>query len=111
MKTLDKLIARSGNQCELCEAKSSLPIYDVPPTASNLSDREILVCETCLNQIEKKEELDANHWQSLSTAMWNENLPVQVVSWRMLNRFRNDRWNNRSRNCFNNSLVISNFFF
>lgn len=92
MKTLDKLTTRSGNQCELCAATENLSIYDVPPTASNLSDREILTCETCLNQIEKKEELNANHWQCLSTSMWNENLPVQVVSWRMLNRFRNESW-------------------
>jgi len=92
MKTLDKLTERSGNQCELCAATDNLSIYDVPPTASNLSDREILACETCLNQIEKKEELNANHWQCLSTSMWNENLPVQVVSWRMLNRFRNESW-------------------
>ena len=92
MKTLDRLVARSGNQCELCESKDNLSIYDVPPTASNLADREILACETCLNQIEKRKELDANHWQVLSTSMWNENVPVQVVSWRMLNRFRNESW-------------------
>lgn len=92
MKALDKLKERSGNQCELCSATEHLSIYDVPPTASNLSDREILACETCLNQIEKKEELNANHWQCLSTSMWNENIPVQVVSWRMLNRFRNESW-------------------
>lgn len=92
MKTLDKLKERSGTQCELCSATEHLSIYDVPPTASNLSDREILACETCLNQIEKKEELNANHWQCLSTSMWNENIPVQVVSWRMLNRFRNESW-------------------
>ena len=92
MKTLDKLVARSGNQCELCESKENLTIYDVPPSASNLPDREILACEKCTNQIEKREELDANHWQCLSTSMWNENIPVQVVSWRMLNRFRNDSW-------------------
>lgn len=92
MKTLDKLVARSGNKCELCEAKGNLSIYDVPPTASNLADREILSCTTCLDQIDKKAELDANHWQCLSTSMWNENAPVQVVSWRMLNRFRNESW-------------------
>lgn len=92
MKTLDKLIARSGNQCELCESKENLSVYDVPPSASNLADREILACEKCLNQIEKREELDANHWQCLSRSMWNENVPVQVVSWRMLNRFRNESW-------------------
>lgn len=92
MKTLDLLVARSGNRCELCEAKENLSIYDVPPTASNLANREILACATCIEQIEKRAELDANHWQCLSSSMWNEHAPVQVVSWRMLNRFRNESW-------------------
>lgn len=92
MKTLEILKERSGNQCELCASTDNLSIYDVPPTASNLANREILACETCLDQIEKRAELDANHWQCLSTSMWNENIPVQVVSWRMLNRFRNESW-------------------
>ncbi|MDN3706759.1 PhnA domain-containing protein [Myroides ceti] len=92
MKTEEKLKTRSGNQCELCESKSGLSVYDVPPTASNLADREIYICTTCLSQIEKKEAPDANHWQCLSTAMWSEVPAVQVVSWRMLNRFRNESW-------------------
>lgn len=92
MKIEEKLAARSGNICELCEGSSSLNVYDVPPTASNLPNREIYICNTCLNQIEKKEELDANHWKCLSSAMWSEVLPVQVVSWRILNRFRNESW-------------------
>jgi len=92
MKIEEKLAARSGNKCELCEASSKLNIYDVPPTASNLPNREIYICETCLNQIEKKEELNNNHWTCLLTSMWSEVLAVQVVSWRMLNRFRNESW-------------------
>lgn len=92
MKVLDKLIERSGNQCELCESKENLSIYEVPPTASNQTDRAILACEKCLNQIEKREELNSDHWQCLATAMWNENIPVQIVSWRILNRFRAESW-------------------
>lgn len=92
MKIEEKLAARSGNVCELCTASTPLNVYDVPPTASNLPNREIFICETCLNQIEKKEELNAKHWNCLSTSMWSEVLPVQVVSWRMLNRFRNESW-------------------
>ena len=92
MKIEEKLAARSGNVCELCEAATTLNVYDVPPTASNLPNREIYICDTCLNQIEKKEELNANHWSCLSTSMWSEVPAVQVVSWRMLNRFRNESW-------------------
>lgn len=44
-------------------------------------------------QIEKKEELDQSHWQvALPASMWSEEIPVQVVSWRMLNRFRDQSW-------------------
>lgn len=92
MTTLNQLIERSNNCCELCESKENLSIYDVPPTASNLADREIYACEKCINQIEKREEPDAQHWQVLSSSMWSEHLPVQVVSWRMLNRFRSESW-------------------
>ena len=92
MKIEEKLATRSGNQCELCESSGTLSVYDVPPTASNLADREIYICDTCRNQIEKKEEPDANHWQCLSASMWSEVPAVQVVSWRMLNRFRNESW-------------------
>lgn len=92
MKIEEKLATRSGNQCELCAHTNNLSIYDVPPTASNIADRAILICETCLHQVEKREELNPNHWQCLSTAMWSEVPAVQVVSWRMLNRFRNESW-------------------
>ncbi|WP_372472885.1 PhnA domain-containing protein [Capnocytophaga sp. ARDL2] len=92
MKLIDKLIERSGNQCELCGNKENLAIYNVPPAASNEADKDIYICETCADQIEKRAELDANHWQCLSNSMWSEFPVVQIVSWRMLNRFRNESW-------------------
>ena len=44
------------------------------------------------NQIENPETTNANDWRGLSDSMWNENLPVQIVSWRMLSRFRALGW-------------------
>ena len=73
MKIEEKLAARSGNVCELCEAATTLNVYDVPPTASNLPNREIYICDTCLNQIEKKEELNANKEIKLTNADKNRN--------------------------------------
>ncbi len=88
----DELLAkRSGNQCELCTATEHLKIYEVPPATGNMEDA-ILVCPKCLAQIEKKEELDSAHWKCLSTSMWSEVIPVQVMAWRMLNRLRNESW-------------------
>lgn len=90
--TLQQLQERSNHQCELCTAKDSLTLFEVPPTASNVADREILICSKCLAQIEKKEELDSSHWQCLGTSMWSEVPAVQVQSWRMLNRLRDQAW-------------------
>ena len=33
--------------------------------------------------------MNPNDWRGLSDSMWNENLPVQIVSWRMLARLKN----------------------
>lgn len=93
MKLEELLKQRSGNVCELSGDTESLMIYEVPPAQNTGADGSILISEKCLNQIEKKEELDNNFWQNfLLTSMWSEVPAVQVVSWRMLNRFRNESW-------------------
>lgn len=91
MKQEDLLIQRSGNKCELCHASENLKVYEVPP-ATGIMEDAVFVCSKCLVQIEKKEELDANHWQCLTTSMWSEIPAVQVMAWRMLNRLRNESW-------------------
>ena len=93
MKLETFLQERSGNQCELSGATDDLVIYEVNPDASSNPDRNVLITKKCVNQIEKKEELDANFWESfLLSSMWSEVPAVQVLSWRMLNRFRNESW-------------------
>lgn len=91
MKQDELLAKRSGNQCELCAATEQLKVYEVPPATGNMDDA-ILVCPKCLAQIDKKEELDSNHWQCLTTSMWSEVPAVQVMAWRMLSRLRNESW-------------------
>lgn len=91
--TRSELISRADNSCELCTATGELEVYNVPPTAANIAGNEVLVCPKCLAQIEKKEDLDAAHWEKvLPTAMWSEVTPVQVVAWRMLSRLRDHAW-------------------
>lgn len=93
MKLEEILQQRSGNQCELSGATDSLIAYEVPPAINRGADGYILISEKCFNQIEKKEEPDAAFWEGvLPTSMWSEVPAVQVVSWRMLNRFRNESW-------------------
>lgn len=85
-----KLKDRSNSVCELCGNPHDLQVYQIPPiNAPESLDNSILACKTCASQIENPETTDANHWRCLSDSMWNEHLPVQVVSWRMLARLKN----------------------
>jgi len=92
MSILSELQKRSGNKCELCNAATNLQVYAIPPQDQQNSENSILVCEVCLAQIEKKEQLNAEHWKILGETMWSEVQGVQVVAWRMLNRLRNESW-------------------
>lgn len=92
MSLLQQLQTRSGNKCDLCTSENDLHIYEVPPTSNPNIDNSILVCKTCLEQIEKTEQLDANHWRILTETMWSEFPAVQVVAWRILSRLRNEGW-------------------
>ncbi|HQE33985.1 MAG TPA: PhnA domain-containing protein [Flavobacterium alvei] len=86
-RTLNK---RSGSQCELCAATENLKVYTVLPTKKGGIDENILACPTCIDQIENPGHEDQNHWRCLNESMWSEHIPVQVVSWRMLSRLRNN---------------------
>ena len=92
MQLEEVLKARSGNTCELCKSENSLTVYDVPGGEGKHETSAILICDKCLAQIEKKEELDSDHWQVLSETMWSEVPGVQVMAWRMLSRLRNWSW-------------------
>jgi protein PhnA len=93
MKLEEQLLKRSDNKCELCGTTDDLKVYEVPPQDQANEDNSIIVCNKCLAQLEKKEELDSEHWKNcLPNSMWSEVKPVQVVSWRMLNRLRNESW-------------------
>ncbi len=92
MRLEDTLLNRSEKKCELCQATTGLKVYEVLPQSGNNEDNCIMICEKCIAQIDKKEELDSSHWSCLSASMWSEVPGVQVVSWRMLNRLRNESW-------------------
>ena len=92
MKLEEQLRKRSDDKCELCAATENLTVYEVPPQTQNTADECALLCAKCLAQIEKKETLDSKHWQCLGSSMWSEVSGVQVLSWRMLNRLRQESW-------------------
>ena len=92
MKLEETLLKRCDNKCELCQADGSLSVYEVAPQSQYDEESSIMICNKCASQLLKKEELDPAHWKSLTTTMWSEIPGVQVVTWRMLNRLRNESW-------------------
>ncbi|HLV70413.1 MAG TPA: hypothetical protein VKY34_06860, partial [Xanthomarina sp.] len=92
MSVLQSLQERSNNTCELCASTESLTQYILPPSLNENVDNSILVCKTCLDQIEGNVEMDVNHWRCLNDSMWNEHVAVQILSWRMLQRLRAEGW-------------------
>ena len=91
-KLEEQLRKRNDNKCELCQSADTLKVYEVPPHSNGNMEDTILICDNCLRQIDKKAELDSDHWRCLSEAMWSEVPGVQVVAWRMLNRLNNESW-------------------
>ncbi len=93
MKLENTVKERSGGVCEISGETGNLNFYEVQPTSGNEPERLILISDKILAQIEKREEPDSKYWEKiLPTSMWSEIPGVQVVSWRMLNRFRNESW-------------------
>ena len=83
---------RSQFSCELCKATEALTMYTLQPsTKINLTD-SIYACQTCVSQIEDSSLINPNHWRCLNDSMWSEFLPVQIMSWRMLNRVLSAGW-------------------
>jgi len=92
MSVLEMLQERSNNHCELCNDTNHLKPYTIPPSLNESMDTSILVCSTCDDQIEGNTDMDANHWRCLNDSMWSEHVAVQIMSWRLLQRLRNEGW-------------------
>lgn len=91
--TIEKqLHARSGAQCELCSSRDDLNVYNVPPTSNGNAEKCVLVCATCLEQIQNPQTANPNHWRCLNDSMWSQVPAVQVVAWRMLTLLRAEGW-------------------
>jgi len=89
MQMLEK---RSNGQCELCQSSVEVSSYRIPPSLTESVDTCLMLCSTCRDQIEEKQEMDVNHWRCLNDAMWSEHSAVQVMSWRMLQRIKSLGW-------------------
>ncbi|MAP80474.1 MAG: PhnA protein [Aequorivita sp.] len=87
-----ELQQRSDNKCELCGSDDNLVVFEVPDSPMSGAAASILICNTCKEQIEDPEKVDANHWRCLNDSMWSAVPAVQVMAWRMLNRLKAEGW-------------------
>ena len=87
--TEKRLKDRSGSLCEISGSDENLVVYLVAPKTEATPENCILITESLRDQIENPDTTNPNDWRGLSDSMWNENLPVQIVSWRMLARLKN----------------------
>jgi len=92
MTTEQTLLDRSGSKCELCASDDNLSAYGVPPNSDGSADKSILLCNNCLEQIEKPETSNANHWRCLNDSMWTPVPAVQVMASRILNSIKSEGW-------------------
>ena len=92
MSVEQRLFERSDSKCELCGATENLVVYEVPPESEAGIDDSVLICNTCRDQIDDPDNMDANHWRCLNDSMWSQVPAVQVMAWRMLTRLRNEGW-------------------
>lgn len=92
MKLEETLLQRSENKCELCSSSNPTSLYEAAYAPHHDADGCFMICAKCQAQIEKKEELDNKHWSCLTMSMWSEVPAIQVSSWRMLNRLRDESW-------------------
>jgi len=83
---------RCESKCELCTSADNLAVYELPPTSDGSADQSVLLCDTCLTQIEDPNKVDANHWRCLNDSMWSQVPAVQVLAWRILNRLSAEGW-------------------
>ena len=92
MSTEQILQIRSESKCELCAATDNLSVYLLPPDNIDNADKSVLLCDTCLEQINEPNKIDPNHWRCLNDSMWSQIPAVQVMAWRMLSRLSAEGW-------------------
>lgn len=92
MALFEELLSRAHSKCELCSGTQSLSLYEIPPIKKVDASTSLILCQTCLEQIETPSTLDVNHWRCLNDSMWSEHTPVQVMAYRMLTLLQNEGW-------------------
>lgn len=82
------LSRRAHARCELCEERTSLLIFEVPPLLEEPElDHALMICERCERAVEGgRKAPPPDELRFLTTAMWSPLLPCQLTAVRTLRR-------------------------
>ncbi len=71
------LARRSKSKCELCEASGvKLNIFEVKPIAEEPNiEKSVLLCESCIDTIERLSKAKQNDLRFLNASVWSE-IPI-----------------------------------
>jgi protein PhnA len=92
MSISSALTLRAESKCELCSSNNELTAYTVPPRNGDKPEDQIVVCPTCLAQINGSTPADTNHLRCLTESMWSQIPAVQVMSYRLLQQCASESW-------------------
>ena len=82
---LGRTLSRRGrNHCELCGAKASLSVVEIPPLPEAPDpDQAVLVCARCKRLLDGKSD-DPGTLRFLEESVWSEQPPVQIAAVRLV---------------------------
>jgi protein PhnA len=86
----ETLTNRNQGQCELCNAAPAEQAYTVSPKQDDNTANQVAVCSTCLSKIDADNE--SFYWRCLEGSIWSAEPSVQALSYRILNRYKNEAW-------------------
>ncbi len=90
--SIERQLKQRSTTCELCGNEDNLAVYEVPNSPKSGVEAHLLICQTCLEQLDDETHRDPNHWRCLNESMWSEVPAVQVMAWRMLHRLKKEGW-------------------
>jgi protein PhnA len=90
MSISTKLNERCQGLCELCTTAPATNDYAVSPKNNDIIENEVALCDTCLANLDT-EDAD-NHWQCLAGSIWNAELSVQALTYRVLYANKEKDW-------------------
>ena len=90
---LEALQQRADHTCEVCGNTESLTAFEVTSTNRVLSpDTCVLLCATCLENLQAPSESSQYHWSCLYESIWSPVPAVQVLAWRILDHHKTESW-------------------